>query len=242
MQKIKNIALTKTTHSELSEVTSNYIAIVQKHLCDNTFIINITKVIQPKLEDLRSALAAVRTNSLIEEVTQLDQVRDDAFILFRDMIQAYEKTDEPEEKEAYTQLWNVIEKVGTTVYREGLLEQSGRLETLFQEMDKEAYQSALTVLGITNRYIKLKTAEQKFKVVYTERLEEDTKKNYPTINEARRALTPLVNDLIPTLRNVVLTTDPTTNPDWIALINEQTDTIMAQVAARRTRKENEEIM
>ncbi|GAA4276349.1 DUF6261 family protein [Aquimarina mytili] len=241
MKILRNLSVTKATHSELSEVTNNYLGIINTHLCDDAFLVAVANHIKPKLEKLRTALAAVRTNNLVDEVIALDQVRDHAFILFRDMIQAFEKTDDPQEKEAFTLLSELIEKVGTTLYTEGYLEQSGRLETLFQEMDKQEYQEALAILGLTPRYKKLKKSEQGFKAIYTDRLEEDTKKDYPTIGQARAELTPLINDLIPTLRNVIRVADQDTDLSWVALINEQTDTVMTQVAARRTRKEKTDV-
>ncbi|TPN86855.1 DUF6261 family protein [Aquimarina algicola] len=241
MKTLKNISVTQSTHSELSEVTSNYLSIINSHLSANPFLIKLVEYIQPKLENLRTALAAVRTNSLVEEVMQLDQARDYAFIVFRDMINAFEKTDDTKEKEAYELLYELLKKVGTTLNNEGYMEQSGRLETMFQEMDKDQYQLAIQSLGLVSRYKKVKKTEQQFKTAYTNRLEEDTKKNYPTIGEARAALTPLINDLIPTLRNVIRVADTNDTLGWVDLINEQTDTVMTQIAARRTRKENEQI-
>ncbi len=240
MKKVKNIGLTRTTHAELSELTNNYLAIIETHLPENSFLMAIVALIKPKLHKLYAALAAIRINSLVEEAFHLDQIRDNAFIVFRDMIQAYEKTDIAEEQTAYKQLWAVIEKVGTRLYDEGYIEQSGRLKTLFQEMDKEDKKTAMATLGITQRYEKLKTAQQNFKEVYNERLEEDAQKNYPTISKSRAALSPLVKDLIPVLRYIARTADTDTDLSWVALINEQTDTIKAQIAARKTRKENGE--
>ncbi len=240
MQNIKNIGLTKTTHAELSELTSNYLSTIETQLPQNSFLMDIVAFIRPKLSNLYAALAAIRINSLVEEAFELDQIRDNAFIVFRDMIQAYEKTDDPKEQEAYKQLWAVIEKTGTRLYGEGYIEQSGRLKTLFSEMDKADKKAAIATLGIEQRYEKLKIAEQNFKKTYNERLEEDARKNYPTVKKSRAALTPLVNDLIPVLRYIVRTADKDTDLSWAALINEQTDKVMAQVAARRTRKENGE--
>lgn len=95
-------------------------------------------------------------------------------------------------------------------------------------------------LGVTPRYMKLKEAEGAFEALYNERLEEDVKRKYPTLRGARAALSPLVADLIPTLRNIVRTADEGADLSWTGLINEQTERVMTQVAARRTRKSGEE--
>ena len=41
----------------------------------------------------------------------------------------------PHLKEAYDQVWPIIKKAGTRLYRLGYQEQSGKLKALFQELD-----------------------------------------------------------------------------------------------------------
>ena len=168
-------------------------------------------------------------------------MRDSAFIVFRNMIAAYEKSGVTEEKNAYNVLWPVIVKLGTTLYTEGYLEQTARLETLFREMAKPDKVNALNVLSLSDKLDRLKVADQKFNEVYDSKLEQDSKKNYPTIREARQELSPLINDLLPTLRMIALTSPEGTDLSWVDQINEQTDLVMTQIAARKTRKENQEL-
>ncbi|MGB3467674.1 MAG: DUF6261 family protein, partial [Cyclobacteriaceae bacterium] len=165
--------------------------------------------------------------------------RDSAFIVFRDMISAFSKTDIVAEREAYNEIWPVIVKLGTTMYAEGYLEQSSRLKTLFRELEKPEKANAIEILGVSVRLEKLKMAEENFTSVYDSRMEEETKKDYPTIREARTELSPLINDLLPTLRMVASTSPENADLSWIDLINEQTSLVMTQIAARRTRKDNQ---
>ena len=240
MKEIKDLSVTRTTHAELAKVTQSYMTIITTHLANDPFLMAIAALMAPKLANLREALAAIRINSLVKEAFGLDEIRDDAFVVFRDLIHAFRKSNDDGEIWAYHQLWSVIEKVGITLYNKSYIEQSGRLETLFQEMDKADNLIAMNTLGVTARYETLKTAEANFKTIYNGKLDEDAKKNYPTIRGARAALSPLVSDLFPTLRNVVRTSKEGTNLDWAKLIDEQTEQVMIQIAARRTRKSNEE--
>lgn len=240
MTEIKNVSQTQLTHTELAETADNYLNIIKTHLAGSTFLMSLLPVILMAVEKMRSALGAIRANALVKQTFDLDQVRDNRFVMLRDMIAAFEKTDIPEEKEAYELLWPVFVKVGIRLYTKGYLEQSARLEVLFQEFDKPEYQAAMDTLGVKGRYANLKTAEEDFKAIYDDRLEEDTKINYPTLREARLELSPLVADLIPTLRNVARTAEEGADLSWMELINEQTDRVMTQVAARRTRKNTQE--
>ena len=240
MTEIKNVSQTQLTHTELAETADNYANIINIHLAGNAFLMTLLPVILLAIEKMRSALSAIRINSLVNQAFELDQIRDDRFVIFRDMVAAFEKTDVPEEREAYELLWPVFVKVGIRLYVQGYLEQSARLDVLFQEFDKPEYQAAMETLGVKGRYTNLKAAEHDFTTVYDSRLEEDTRKKYPTLREARLELSPLVADLIPTLRNVARTADEGADLSWIGLINEQTDRVMTQVAARRTRKKAQE--
>lgn len=241
MKKVKNLSASRTTHMELAAITDSYLKILSKYFPDHPFIIAIAGLLSGALVKLNEAMAAIRINKLIEEVFDLDQRRDSAFIMFRDLIFSFARTDVATEKAAYNEIWPVIERLGTTLYAEGYLEQSGRLKTLFQEMAKPKKAEALTVLGATERLAKLHTAEQNFLAIYESRLEEDAKKSYPTIRGARRELSPLINDLMPTLRMIARTTPEGIDLPWIDLINEQTDQVMKKIAARRTRRNNQQV-
>ncbi len=239
MKKVKNLSASRTTHSELAGVSGQYSKLLAKAFPDNPMILAITLLINNGLDKLNDALSAIRINTLIKEAFDLDQIRDSEFIVFRNMIAAYEKSTVPDEKQAYDTLWPVIVKLGTTLYTEGYLEQTARLDTLYREMEKPEKVSALNVLLLTGKLDRLKFADKEFNQVYDSKLEQESKKHYPTIREARKELSPLINDLLPTLRMIAITAPEGTDLSWVDLINEQTDQVMTQVAARRTRKKNQ---
>ena len=238
MKKLRDLSVSLTTPAEFAGISAYYLKVIKKHLADNPMLIIIVLIIQNSLDKLTESMSAIRINKLIAETAKLDEVRDNAFITFRNMISAFKKSDVADEKKAHDELWPVIEKLGTTLYAEGYLEQSGRLDTLFQEMKKPEKVAALNILGITGRLDKLVQSESDFKIVYNEKMELETSNDYPTLKEARKELTPLINDLLPTLRMVVRAAPEGSDLKWVDLMNEQTDLVMTQVAARKTRKEN----
>ncbi len=239
-KQIKDLSISLTTHPELADITQQYVNILQSNLADHELIAKLIPLILAELAKLKEALTAIRINNLVEEAFELDTVRDDAFVMLRDLIYAYRKSNDESKQEAFLLLWNVIEKLGTTLYDDGYTEQSGKLAALFLEFDKKESVAAMNELNIYPFYEDLKTAEANFTSIYNQKLDKDTQKNYPTIKEARAGLSPMIKDLLPTLRTIVRTADQGAALNWVALINEQTDKVMTQIAARRTRKENSE--
>ncbi|MFD2187822.1 DUF6261 family protein [Aquimarina celericrescens] len=157
-------------------------------------------MILAELAKLKETLTAIHINRLVEEAFKLDTVRDDAFMMLRDLIYVYRKSKNESKQEAFLLLWNVIEKLGTTLYGDGYTEQLGKLAALFLEFDKKESIAAMNELNIYPFYEDLKTAEANFISVYNQKLDNDTQKNYSTIKETRAGLSPLIKDLLPTLR------------------------------------------
>lgn len=66
MTEMTDLSPSQLTHNELAETTNNYITILKAHLADNVFLVNLVAVILPALENMRSALSAIRTNNLVK--------------------------------------------------------------------------------------------------------------------------------------------------------------------------------
>ena len=237
---MKDLSVTKTTHGELAGYGANVIKVLEQFFSDNPMIIALIVLLKKSLDKLNAALSAVRINSLIQEAYELDQIRDDAFMMFRDMIAVFGRSSDPAELAAYQELWPVIEKLGTTLYADGYLEESAKLETLYQEMKKPEKEAALSALSLEDKLERLKVADQNFNEVYDSKLEQKAKQSFPTIKEARAELKPLIADLLPTLRMMARTAPEGTDLSWVDLIDEHTNQVMAQIAARRTRKKNQD--
>lgn len=139
---------------------------------------------------------------------------------------------------AHATVWPVIEKAGTTLYALGYVAQSGRLEALFTELDKDNHQTAMATMGVTDIYMELKQAQQEFSEKCSNRLDADSQKNYPTLGEAKKKAVTHVNVLIEAI-NVLEEVNPGTQTDLIARLNVVTTSIMSVARTRKTRSESE---
>ena len=87
-------------------------------------------------------------------------------------------------------------------------------------------------------YAELKQAEADFQKLYDQRLDEDGKKDYPTLSQAKKATVPYVNILIDAI-NVLEVTAPGTHTALIGKMNAITTEVMSTARARKTRKETD---
>lgn len=240
MKKLKELSISTATHTEISETADNFIRILKKAFDNNRFIMDILSLLQKSQEKLNSAITAVRANPVIARLKELDGIRDDAFLMFRRMLSVYKYSRVEAKKEACLRIWAVLEKAGKSLNMAGYQEQTARTQALFQELDHKDFQTDMKLLEVDGLYESLKVAETDFEEMQEKRVDEDTKMQYPTLKEARIEINTLLVDLMPTLRNVIRTSEPDDDLKWVDLMNENTDQVMIQIASRKTRRENRE--
>ncbi|MDW3192274.1 MAG: DUF6261 family protein [Cytophagales bacterium] len=224
--------------AELVETINSYLEIIPVTESSDAFLNVVTGLLREDVSRLSDAITAVRVNTLVNEVAELDAVRDDLFIGFRDMVDATKRRRDVALVQAHAAVWPVIEKAGTTLYALGYVAQSGRLEALFTELDKANHQTALATMGVNDIYTELKQAQQEFSEKYITRLDVDSQKTYPTMGEAKKKAVTHVNVLIDAI-NVLEEVNPGTYTDLIARFNVITASIMSVARTRKTRNESD---
>lgn len=188
---------------------------------------------------VQKALTAVRSNLLVEALTEADATRDDLFIGFRDTIDAFKRRKSADLQEAYQLVWPVIKSIGTRLNTLSYAGESGRLDALFEELDQEPFQVALTTLKAKEVYDELKQAQADFVVIHDMRLDKDVKRNYPTLSTAKASMVKHVNILLGTLE-LLGEAEPESYSDVVEKINGITVEVMTMARARKTRQEGGE--
>lgn len=224
--------------AELAETANKYVAINANLSTTDPFIARITGLITNDIIQLNQAITAVRVNKLVDDVAAADAARDDLFIGFKDLIDAYKRRTSQTLKDAHAQIWPIIQQAGTRLYLLGYTEQSGKMEALFDELDKAENLAALAAMHADGLYEELKQAQEDFVTIYNNRLNEDTLKNYPTLKEAKSKTTPHVNILLDALA-ILEETEPGVHDTLINQMNSITTEIMAVARARKSRGEIE---
>lgn len=220
---IKKLRTSFLLPAELVSTASRYVAATADLSAADPFIARITGLLTADIATLNAALTAVRTNKLVDDVAAADATRDDLFVGFRDLIDAHKRRTAPAIVAAYEQIWGIIAQAGTTLYRLGYTEQSGKMEALFAELDKAENQAAIATMHADAIYADLKQAQADFVAIYNDRLQEDTLKDYPTLSEAKSKTVPHVNILLDAINILDETTGHTRCSDQSAQQHHQRD-------------------
>lgn len=226
--------------TELAETTNSFMRAINDVGLKDPFIDRITALLQDDLKELNQAITAVRSIQLVNEVASADAVRDDLFIGFRDIVDAYRRRRDPKFKEAHGQVWPIIEQAGTTLYALGYADQSGKLEALFAELDKEENQSMLSRLNAKGIYKEMKQAQADFIDIYSNRLDAESGIDYPTLQEAKRRTVPHINGLLSAL-GILDETEPGKHAKLMDKVGSIITAIMSTARARKSREETSDV-
>lgn len=224
--------------AELAEIGGAYIKAIEESALENPYILGVLALLAKDLATLNHAMAVVRKIELVNEVAELDNLRDDLFMAFRDLVSSFRLRRAAELKAAYEKIWPLIEQAGTTLYSLGYTEESGKMEAMFGEMDKTDKQEALTLMNAAGVYTDLKTTQGEFAALYSTRLNLESEKEYVTVTEARKPTNKHINFLLDAMEHLD-EMEPDTHTDLIKKLNQITSTMLTTARARQTRKEND---
>ena len=238
MKKLKKLSNTKLTNSELLQMAWFYFEILTRYFKGDAFAQMMSRLLNQNHQILKTAVAKTKINAAVEKVAELDGLRGDAFILFKNLIAAYEWSKKKEEKEAYLTLWAVIERLGTRLYTGGYVEQSGKLAMLINEMNKPERLAAMDLLGVRQKFEALEETEKQFAEAYKERLQIEANQEESTLKQSKREMISLLVEVHAAFNLYVRGMTADDNPEWVRLLNEQIEQMRSVIAARKTRKKN----
>lgn len=225
--------------AELAEASRNYRALFAETESPDPFVEKVTAQMIIGENQINEALAAIRVNSQIVLLQNLDAARDDLYIALKNGIDIARRRKGEALLQAHALLWPVIEKLGVDLYTLSYSEESGKLVALFEILDRAEYQAALQAVNVSDIYAELKEAQAEFAAVYSQRLEEDARKNYPTLQEAKQSVIPMIQAFLSVMQ-VLERTTPAISAALVSKVNEITSNYTALGRARKSRKQNGE--
>lgn len=205
------------------------------------FIKELIEATAKDLENLNGALGQSKKNKYTQSLEEADTERDDAMIGFRDNVNSFTRSRKPEKKAAANLLVKRIKERGWTLYNLGYVEQSAQMRLLVQDLQTEECQAAIAILGAGELYAEMIETNETFEEMYTQKVDEAAKKDYPTLKDAKamvnRHLLALVKNI--DIISYDLHSEITTARDAAEKIDTIITEIMATARARKTRRENE---
>ncbi|MGB3463649.1 MAG: DUF6261 family protein [Cyclobacteriaceae bacterium] len=225
--------------AELIETFSKYMVATEETGINEPFVATMMELLRGDIANLDGAIARLKTNKLIDATAKADDDRYDLLIGFRNQVLIGKRRNKPDMESASERVYEVITNVGLRRYRYGYSETSGKLKSLFRELDQPAFQEDLELLKAAEIYADLKAAESEFLGIYELRAKEEVAAADLRLNELRSKVVSRGT----TFLNVVETLEVVEPEVFVTLarkFNFITTKIMAVARARRTRAENEE--
>lgn len=216
---------------EIVDTATKYLEATSSISKKEPFISRITNLIEIDLKNLKEALDSLHLDDFVSKVSKADAYRDETFVGFREIVHSFRTRRNNTLLEAYDRVWNVIEKHGIDLFKLSYLEQSQKMEELFSDLDQSEYQESLRILNALEIYNELKLTQMDFDAVYDGELDEEAKKNYPTLSEARGQILPHINILIDAIA-ILEETEPGTHVGLVQNLNKVTSDVMARAKAR----------
>ena len=209
------------------------------------------KATDAKFSDLHSKTKLVydrlvknQKNTLKSELTdQLlasDKNRDAAYLSFRYMVNGLSLSILEATAAKASKLLAILEKHGKDVYRLGYKAETAILISLFQEFDLPENQQLLTDLSLVPYYQSLKTAQDEFDLVSSQKTDELTLKETDS-----EAATQVLDEMNPALNNLVAMLqlyselEPDVYSDMFNRVLTCINETNAVARARKTRKQNQ---
>ena len=238
---LKKLSTSLLLHEELAETIKKFEEVIRQLGISHEFLLLVLNLLSTDVTRIREAIAAQRHNKKVGSVAEADAQREDSFVGFKEHVESARRRRDPAVKEAYEAIWPIFEAVGTQIYRLGYVEQSGKLEALFEKLDQPENQAYLITMRAEDYYAELREAHQEFLVLSGEKRSEDELLQYPTLDAAKSAAVPHVNaflSIVSVLWEVSPAEEKELYKSLIDKLNIIITDIMTVARARKTRKEN----
>ena len=214
-------------------------ALVTEALPAEPIIQPILQLIAKDRTGLQKALSNFRGSAFTKKIAAADEVRDDAFIAFRNICEtATLRRTKPDFITAGELLMRLIRAQGYTLQELGNSSQSGALNALFKSLEDPAATAALTLIGAEEYLTELDDAQTEFEKILNSRTDEQAAKDYPRLATTKSALGKRLQILLEFIATLDAADITAARPELDLLISRVNDTlteIIAPARARRTR-------
>ncbi len=235
---MKQISLSRISSEEFSVFTRRVINVLDTQLADDSFYQKLQASLKEANRKMVVSLHRNQANLLTRKLKQMDKVRDNAFIGFRNYCKTNSYHSDSVIKIAGKRLVALIEHFGWTLYNEGYTSQSAKLISLFEEIDRKTYTDDLNTIDGMTWYERLKTEQANFEQVMKERDNLNITEEIPSLKACRYEISSLLR---PLFSYIELKSKLDKGPYKICeeAIDERIVIIMTQFRSRQTRKGND---
>lgn len=130
-------------------------------------------------------------------IGKADEERDGIFKSLTEMVSSImHRKSKPEESDAATQVYGVIENYGVTLYREGYTKETFLMNGLLEELKKAPMVAAIEKIKVTDLVEELRTSEKQFEQLFNDKHEDEDNEDIPQIKTLKKDILYNLNALV----------------------------------------------
>lgn len=241
---IEELTYTLLQADELDTATERIINLVNETLSAEPLLAPIIALIGKDRSALQLALANSRGSALTRRIAEADEVRDDAFVVFRTTCQnATRRRTKPDQMTAGESLMRIIRTHGYSLQDMGASSETGALNALFATLESQENAASLTVIKADELLEELKSAQSDFESIVNARTDEQAAIDYPLLASTKLALGKRLQLLLGVIGTLDAADVANSRPELDTLISRLNDAIigiLAPARARRTKNKSPE--
>ena len=242
---LKKLSTSLLLNTELTIVGYRLVDTVAAALPEETTVSKMLDLIRADIAQVEAALGREQASEFTAQLSEKDQIRDDAFVALRDLAKACTNRSNPEVSQAGELIYALFEARGLTLYSKGYTEQSAGMNLLLEDLSTEQASDALATMGAPSWYDELRLAQDSFEQAVREKLSTESQDDILPIRFSRSQLTDHIETLLGCVRAMRDYQELTDAPNGysaldesISSINEIITNAMTIAKSRRTRNES----
>ena len=193
---MKELPVSILSSAELNTFANRLVGVSNEALADNPYVVTLGTLIAKSNADLSVSLGKTLGSEYTSKLLVQDQVRDHAFIGFRDYVSSFTHDKNVEKKGAAIVLASIIENVGNTIYMLGYAVESSKMNSLITNLRTPQAQQAIETIGAGEWFEQLTTSQEEFEKLYKTKVEADSEINYLTIKDSRMIISRYLQALL----------------------------------------------
>ncbi|ATA89422.1 hypothetical protein CGC58_06595 [Capnocytophaga stomatis] len=230
--------VSKLYNAELAQLITRFLDDFLKSNLDLEHDADFKRVLESlksQLPTFNAASDQIRGSSDSSKIRKADYERGFAFKALSNALKAYQKTNEPNEKDAYEAL-NLIVSEYKGINSNSYEVQTNRLANLVERLQSNAYKNHVKELSIEKFVIRLSNANTHFDELFAKRsFEISQRQNYDT-KSLRKAILEDYRKLVNYVAAIAEVRENSFYKDTLVIINNSRKYFADTILARRTKK------
>ncbi len=162
--------------------------IVEAKFGSDAFFMLIINLVKEYISKAEQTLSNSRSSEFTELLSDEDNIRDIAFVIFRDFVEVQSKRRDSAIADAAKMILDIIKQYGWKLHSLSYTEESAAIEAMNKQLEVVETVQAIDLIGATPCYSEFKDASTIFESTYKNKVTSEAREDYPKITETNNKL------------------------------------------------------